>query len=76
MSKVKKIGFSIALIFSTYVDFLDLLFLDKFITVLLVLLLLSLITLLLSVLNTFETKYNNLIFFNRQISNIAILLKL
>ena len=76
MLEVRKIGFSIALIFSIYVDFWDLLFFFKFTTVSLVLLLLSSITSLLSTLNAFKAKFNHLIIFNKEINSLAILLKL
>ena len=71
--EIRKISFFITLIFSTYVQFLDLLFLDKFITILLALL--SLATLLLSVMTLFEIKSDNQIIFNIKVSSIAILLK-
>ena len=73
--EVKKLDSPIALTFSTRVNFLDLLFLDKFTTVLLVLRLSSLTTSLLSALNAFEAKSNNSVIFNKAISDVAILLK-
>ena len=74
--KIKKVDFFVALIFDKCINFLDLLFLDKFIIVSLALLLLSLTTLLLSALNTFGAKSNDLVIFNKKISNAIILLKL
>ena len=71
MLKVKKVDFSIALIFGICVKFLD-----KFSTVLLVLLPPSPTTLLSSALNAFKVNFlNNLIVFNRKISSIEILVK-
>ena len=74
-SEVKKIDFPIALIFDIYVEFLDLLFFDKFMTISLALALLLPTNLLLSALNVFEIKFDDLIVFNREINSIAILLK-
>ena len=71
MMRVEKMSFSLALIFSICVKFLD-----EFITVLLILLLLTLTTLLLLALNIFKIKSNNLVVFNIEISSIAILLRL
>ena len=78
MLKIRKVDFSIALKFSIYIKFQDLLFfnwLDEFATVLLALVLLLLITLLLSTQNAFEANSDDLIIFNKKASNIAILLK-
>ena len=76
--EVKKIGFSIALIFGICIKFLDLLFLDKFTIVLLTLLLLLPLTTLLSLsLNIFKANsLDNLDIFNKKTSGAAILLKL
>ena len=74
---VRKVGFLIALIFSIYIKFLNLLFLnllDKFTTILLTLLSISKTLLFLS-LNAFEVESDNLIVFNNKINNAAILLK-
>ena len=69
---VRKVGFFIALKFDTRIKFSN-----KFLTISLVLLLPSLsTTLLLLVLNTFgANSLNNLVVFNKEINNIAILLK-
>ena len=75
MLRVKKIGLLIALIFSIHIEFLNLLFLDKFTTVLLALPLLSLTTSLSSTVNTFEVKCDNFVILNRKINNTVILLK-
>ena len=72
---VRKISFSIALIFSIYLKSLDLLFLDKFTNVSLVLLPPLSTMSLSSILNAFEADFNIPVVFNREISNIAILLK-
>ena len=72
---IKKIDFSIALIFDIYVKFLDLLFLDKFTTILLALLLSSKILSSL-IWNAFGTNFlDGLFVFNIEINNTAILLK-
>ena len=63
VSKVRKIGFLIALIFGIHVKFLDLLFLNKFTAVFLTLLSPSPTTLLSLVLKTFEAKFDNSIIF-------------
>ena len=80
MLGIRKIDFSIPLIFGICVKFLDLSFFDllkKFKTILLVFLLLSSIIPLLLALNAFRANFfNNLVVFNIKISNIAILLKL
>ena len=75
MLAIKNVGSFIAPIFCIYINFLDLLFLDKFKTVLLALLLLLLITLLLSALNIFRAKFDNLVIFSIKVNNAAILLK-
>ena len=72
---VRKLGFFVALIFNIHVDFLNLLFLDKFITISLILSPLSLTTLLLLILNAFDADSDDLFMFNTKISSIAILLK-
>ena len=74
MLGIRKIYFFIALTFSIYIKYLDLLFWNKFTTILLVLplnwtILLSLI------LNVFKTKLEDLVIFNNKISSVAILLK-
>ena len=74
-SKVKKLGSLISWIYSIYVNFLNLLFLDKFTTILLALSLSSSTNSLLSIPNAFEAKLYNLVIFNREVSDIAILLK-
>ena len=68
-------GSFIALIIAIYIKFLDLLFLNKFITILLALLLFLSKILLILALNAFEAKFDNPIILNKEISNIAILLK-
>ena len=72
---IKKLGSLIASIFGTRIDFLDLLFLDKFTIVSLVFLSLSSTISLLSTLNAFGANSHNLIVFNREINSAAILLK-
>ena len=57
-------------------DFLDLLFLDKFTTVSLALPPLPTIILLLLALNVFKAKSDNPVFFNKKVNNAAILFKL
>ena len=74
MLKIKKLSFYIAPIFGIYNNFLNLLFLNKFITVSLALLSL-LTTLLSSALNVFEVESDDLVIFNKKVSNTAILLK-
>ena len=76
MLGVKKLGYPITPIFDIYVEFLDLLFLDKFIIVLLTLLPPSSSTSLLLALNIFEADFNDSIVFNKEISSTASLLKL
>ena len=74
---IRKVGYFIALIFGTQVEFLDLLFLDlldKCITILLVLPS-TLTTSLLSAVNAFKAKFNDLIAFNSNINSAVILLK-
>ena len=73
--KVKKVDSFIAPIFDIHVNFLDILFLDKFTTILLALQLTSTILLLLT-LNIFKAGSDNLIAFNNKVNSIAILLKL
>ena len=68
-------GFCIASIFGTCIKFLDLLFLDKFTTVLLALLLSLSTTSFSLVLNVFKAKCDDLIIFNRKLINATILLK-
>ena len=68
MSRVRKLGFFVAPIFSICIKFLVFLFLDKFTTVSLSLLP-TLINLLLSAVNVFKAKFNNLVTFNSKISN-------
>ena len=76
--RIRKLGFSVAPIFSTNVKFLDLLFfdyLDEFTIVSSALLPLSLTFLLSSSTNTFGANSGNPVVFNREISSTAILLK-
>ena len=81
VSKFRKIDFPIARIFCARVKFSDFLFfdfldLDKFLTVSLVLLPPSQITLFSSVLNTFKANISdNLVVFNIEVNDAAILLK-
>ena len=75
MLGIRKLGFFVAPIFGIHVDFLDFLFLDKFITVLLALSPLSPTTSLSSALNAFGAKLNNPVIFNREVDDVAILLK-
>ena len=76
MLEIKKVNSSIILIFGIYVKFLDLLFLDKFKTVLLALLLPWSTTLLLLALNAFGDNFlDDLVIFNKKINSITILLK-
>ena len=76
MLGVRIIDSFIALIFGTYIRFLDLLFLNKLTIVLLALLPLSPITLLLLALNIFRANFSNdLIIFNKKINSATILLK-
>ena len=72
MCEIRKIRFFIASIFGIYIQFLDLLFMNKFTTILLALP--STLTNLLSLaLNTFNVKFDDLVAFNNKISSIAIL---
>ena len=73
--RFRKVSSSIILIFSIHVKFLDLLFLDKFMTVSLALLPPLPTISLSSVLNAFEAKFDNPVVFNREISYTVILLK-
>ena len=73
--RIRKLSFPVALIFGIHVDFLDLLFLAKFTTVILVLTPPLPTTLLLSVFNAFKAKFDNLVVFNKKINNAAIMLK-
>ena len=77
MLKVKKIGFFVASIFSIYVKFLDLLFLNKFKTVSLALPSSPLTILLSLALNTLRANFlDDPDILNRKKSDIAVLLKL
>ena len=73
--EVKKLNFFVTLIFGIRIDFLDLLFLNKFITVSLALLSLLLTTLFALARNGFEANSDDLVVFNRKVSKAAILLK-
>ena len=73
-SRVKKVVSLIALLFGIYINFLDLLFLDKF-TIVLLALPLILKILLLSALNAYRAKFDNLVTFNNKVNNAVILLK-
>ena len=75
MSRLRKIGFFITLIFDIYIKFLDLLFVDKFTIVLLVLLLSLSTTPFLLALNAFGALFDNPFIFNKEVSNSTILLK-
>ena len=75
MLEVRKLGSPVALIFGIRIEFPDLLFLDKFMTVSLALLLSPPTISLLSILNVFEAKFNNLVVFNKEISGAATLPK-
>ena len=73
MLEVKKLGSSVALIFSTCVDFLNFLFLDKFTTVSS---LQPLTTSLLAALNALKANcLDDPVVFNIKVSGVAILLK-
>ena len=71
---VRKVSFFIVLIFGIYIKFLDLLFLDKFMFILLALPS-TLTTLLLLALNAFKAKSNNLVAFKSKINSARIQLK-
>ena len=73
--EVKKLDSSIALIFGIRIKFLDFLVLNKFTTVLLAIPLLPLTILLLLPFSVFESKFGDLVLFNREVNNTAILLK-
>lgn len=78
--EVSKVSFLITLIFDIYIKFSNLLFfdflnLDKFLIVLSTLLLLFLTILLSPTLGACRVKSDNLVVFNIEINNIAILLK-
>ena len=75
MLKVKKIDFFVTSIFGIYIKFQDFLFLSKYKTVLLALTLPALTTLLLLALNAFGVAFYDLVIFNNEINDIAILLK-
>ena len=72
--EVTKFDFFVVLIFSIYVKFLDLIFLNKF-TIFTSTLLSTSTTLLSLALNAFRAKPDNLISFNSKLNSVAILLK-